>query len=87
MNESWMQVLCIICSNAFLSITFFLWLRAEGNADRRSISNIINSDRREVFNLIREIQCEMKDFHIKLANQDMEFKTRMTPIEERYKFK
>ena len=40
-------------------------------------------DRRDMLNIIREIQSEMKDFHTKLALQDLEFKMRLCAIEER----
>ena len=66
MPETWIQVLAVIFANATISISMFLWLRTEANADRRDIAG-----------LIREIQVEMKDFHVKLALQDQEFKNHM----------
>ncbi len=65
-NTTWIQVLAIIFANASISISMFFWLRTEANADRRDIAG-----------LIREIQVEMKDFHVKLALQDQEFKHHM----------
>ena len=45
------------------------------------------ADRRDMLQIIRIIQEEMKDFHTKLALQDLEFKMRLTAIEERNKGK
>lgn len=52
----WTQVLTIVLANVGLSITLFLWLRKESNADRR-----------EVLSLIEAIKNEMKDFHGRLC--------------------
>jgi len=68
----WGQVLAIIGGNAAMFLPIFFWLRTEANADRRDIMTVI-----------REMQVEMKEFHTKLAMQDLEFKNRLCSIEER----
>ena len=57
-----------------ISVTtmLMLWVRAEGNADRR-----------DIVNLVIAIKDEMKDFHGRLERQDAEFRTRLLDIEER----
>lgn len=71
MDNTWFQVLTIVLANAGISIGMFLWIRTEANADRRDMCG-----------LIREIQIEMKEFHTKLATQDLEFKMRLCAIEQ-----
>lgn len=63
-----------IFTNMGTIIAMFLWVRTEAN-----------SDRRESLDLIRSIQEEMKEFHTRLALQDLEFKSRLCAIEERNK--
>ncbi len=55
----WTQVLTIIVANFGL----FLWIRSEGNSDRREHA----ADRRDILSMIREIKDEMKDFHGRLC--------------------
>lgn len=71
-NMEWYQVLTIVGAN----LAMFFWLRTEANSDRRDMMNMIISFK-------DEIQKEMKDFHAKLALQDLEFKMRLSAIEER----
>ena len=70
MTETWVQVLTIIGSNLIIMLTFF------------GVSISLHNGMREE---IRGIQTEMKDFHTKLALQDLEFKMRLCAIEERNK--
>lgn len=62
----WLQVLAIIAGNLGIIIPLFLWLRAEGNADRRETQNIVREDRKDFISIIQEIKSEMKDFHYRL---------------------
>jgi hypothetical protein len=55
-------------------LALFLWNRSEAN-----------SDRRDIVNLVLAIQEEMKDFHIQLALQDQDFKSRLCAIEQNRK--
>lgn len=48
----WVQALAIIVANIAVLIPLFLWLRSEGNADRRELRGILD-----------EIKTELKDFH------------------------
>lgn len=59
----WIQVLTIIGVN----LGIFMWLRTEGNADRRHLQTELAADRREMLQIIRNIQDEMKDFHTKMC--------------------
>jgi hypothetical protein len=52
----------------------WLWSRAEANADRRDIMNIL-----------REMKEEMKDFHGRLERQDAEFKSGLLLLEEKFR--
>lgn len=70
MTETWIQVLTIIGSNLVIMLTFF------------GVSISLHNGMRDE---IRGIQQEMKDFHTKLALQDLEFKMRLCAIEERNK--
>lgn len=47
----------------------------------------IEENRKETNEILRGIQTEMKEFHTKLATQDLEFKMRLCAIEERNKGK
>ncbi len=68
MTETWAQVITIIGANLVIMLTFF----------GVSISLHLNTDKK-----IEAIQAEMKEFHTKLATQDLEFKMRLCSIEER----
>lgn len=48
----WVQALAIIVANIAVIIPLFLWIRSEGNNDRRELRGILD-----------EIKNEMKDFH------------------------
>ncbi len=67
MTEQWMQVVAIIGSNLVIMLTFF------------GVSIFLHNGMREE---IRAINQEMKDFHTRLAVQDMEFKNRMREVKE-----
>lgn len=58
-----MDTLAVIIS----MIVMFLWLRTEGNADRRETRAIQSEDRKELISLVRSIQEEIKDFHNRLC--------------------
>lgn len=49
-------------------ISLFLWVRSEGNNDRRHFLDVQASDRRDILGLIRSIEQEMKDFHGRLCS-------------------
>ena len=68
MNETWIQVIAIIGSNLVIMLTFF------------GVSISLHNGIREE---LRGIQIEMKEFHTKLATQDLEFKMRICAIEEK----
>lgn len=68
LNETWIQVLTIIGSNLIIMLTFF------------GVSISLHNGMRDE---LRGIQQEMKDFHTKLAIQDLEFKARLCAIEEK----
>lgn len=48
-------------------IALFLWTRAEANADRRDIVNLIVAIKEDAANFRREMAQEMKDFHGRLC--------------------
>lgn len=73
----WAQFAIMIL--AFLGL--FTWNRSESRADIRHMDAKLESTRE----LVRAIHDEVKDFHIKLATQDKEFKMRLCDIEERTK--
>jgi len=56
----WIQVLVIVLANLGVMVTLFLWVRSEGNADRRELTQFIRE-------IQAEIQAEMKDFHGRLC--------------------
>lgn len=70
----WTQVLTIVGSN----LALFLWARTESGSDRRQLETIINADRKDMLEILREMKEEMKEFHTKLALQDLEFKNHIT---------
>lgn len=71
-----LTVFAIIATNLGTVIALFL------NTDRK-----IEEHRKETNDILKGIQQEMKDFHVKLALQDQEFKMRLCAIEERNKGK
>lgn len=77
----WLQVLSLFLANAGLVI----WFRTESRNDWRHMDNKLDHMHKEVQHQIQAIHDEMKDFHVKLALQDMEFKNRLCTIEERRK--
>ena len=64
----WLQVISLFLANAGLII----WFRSESRSDWRHMDAKVDA-----------IHEEMKDFHVKLALQDQEFKMRLCAIEER----
>jgi len=54
-----LEFLAIIAGNVAVILPLFLWLRAEGNADRREVHQMF-SEMRSEFN---EMRNEFKDFH------------------------
>jgi hypothetical protein len=65
----WTQFV-IFCGGVF---GLFFWNRSESRADVRHMDAKLESTR----NLVQAIHDEMKDFHTKLARQDLEFKNHM----------
>lgn len=47
-------------------ITLFLWIRTEGNSDRRLHDQDIKELRKDLVDVLRSIDNEFKDFHIRL---------------------
>ena len=70
----WLQFSIFVASIMGL----FFWNRSEGRADIRHMDAKLESTRE----LVRAIHDEIKDFHLKLALQDQEFKNRLCNIEE-----
>jgi hypothetical protein len=77
----WEQVWAILGVTAGLfilsisvTITLFIWNRSESRSDNRRVLDILDA-----------IKEDMKEFHTKLATQDLEFKMRLTAIEEKNK--
>ncbi len=68
----WLQVVAIIGGNIAIIIPLFLWVRTEGNSDRRETQNIIREDRKDFLGIVRSIENEMKDFHNRLIKIEME---------------
>jgi hypothetical protein len=56
MDLSWIQVLVIIGANIGFSITIFLWLRTEGNADRRENTHMMVEMFKHFHDEIKEIK-------------------------------
>lgn len=71
MSEPAMQIIGLFLANAGL----ILWFRAESRTDWRHMDNKLDM-------FMRETKEEMKDFHTRLALQDLEFKQRLCAIEE-----
>jgi len=59
MNEQWIQIASLFLANAALVV----WFRAESRSDWRHMDNQVQA-----------IKEEMKDFHLALQKQDLEFK-------------
>lgn len=78
-SESWLQVISLFLANAALII----WFRAESRSDWRHLDAKVDANQKETNQILKAIQDEMKDFHVKLALQDQEFKMRLCAIEER----
>lgn len=88
----WTQVLALMgavfIANMGVIIPMFLWVRSEANADRRQMQQEAASDRKDILQLIRNIQDEMRDFHMRLERIDSDFKNHLIyhhGIEERNK--
>ena len=71
MSESWMQILSLFLANAGLII----WFRTESRNDWRHMDNKLDT-------FMNAMHSEMKDFHARLALQDLEFKMKMREIEQ-----
>lgn len=72
MEIEWIQVISLFFANASLVI----WMRSESRSDWRHMDAKL-----DVY--MKQSQQEMKEFHTKLALQDLEFKNRLCAIEER----
>jgi hypothetical protein len=73
---NWIQVFTIIGVNFGLTLTLFLWLRKETNADRREISSSMTEFK-------KMWAQESKEFYGKWAEESKEFHGRLCMIEER----
>jgi hypothetical protein len=63
-------------------ISMFFWVRSEANNDRRRMDDVQREDRKDLLQISRNIENEIKDFHNKLAFQDMEFRSKILEIEK-----
>ena len=59
----WTQVLTIVAAN----FAMFLWVRKEGNADRKELRAVIDAGDRRMNDFVREWAKETKDFHARLC--------------------
>jgi hypothetical protein len=82
----WAQIFVILLTNASLIV----WFRAESRADWRHSDLKLEEYRKDsresekkILGLIESIQQEMKDFHARLAAQDLDFKAKIYALEER----
>lgn len=73
----WSQFIILII--AFVGL--FTWNRSESRSDYRHMDTYLKANR----DLINAIHIESKEFHTRLAVQDLEFKMRLASIEERNK--
>lgn len=77
----WEQFLILIATLAGL----FIWNRTESRADYRHLENAVRDQIGAIREDMKEFREGMKDFHTRLALQDLEFKMRLTAIEENRK--
>jgi hypothetical protein len=77
----WTQVLTILVGN----IGMILWSTRQARTDFLHLDRKLEENRKETNQIVKAIQEEIKDFHLKLALQDQEFKMRFCAIEERNK--
>ena len=78
MNDSYIQAIIIVGSNLLMMLTFFGISISMHNQSRNEMVEM----RKETNSIIESIRTDMKDFHDKLSSQDLEFKMRLTAIEE-----
>lgn len=71
----WIQFVIFIGS----TVGLFFWNRSESRADCRHMDQKLETTR----DLVRAIYDETRDFHNRLAMQDLEFKSKMLSLEER----
>jgi len=74
----WPQVLTILGGN----IGMILWSTRQARTDFLHLDRKLEENRKETTQIVKAIHEEVKDFHIKLALQDQEFKNRICKIEE-----
>ncbi len=74
----WTQVLTILGGN----IGMILWSTRQYRTDFLHLDKKLEENRKETQEIVKAIQEEVKDFHIKLALQDQDFKNRLCKIEE-----
>ena len=95
---NWQEVLAIVgaifVANMGVIIPMFLWLRSEGNSDRRQMQQEGADYRKEILQLIRNIQEEAEIFRKEMrqeteifrqtmAQESKDFHGRLCAIEER----
>ena len=64
----WAQAIAVILANVSLSLTLFLWIRKEANADRKEITASMN-DFRKIW------AQESKEFHGRLCQIEQKNKS------------
>ena len=74
----WTQVLTILGGN----IGMILWSTRQSRTDFLHLDRKLEENRKETTLIVKAIQEEVKDFHVKLALQDQDFKNRLCKIEE-----
>ena len=71
-------VLGVFIANSAMIIPLFLWNRSESRADIRKMESNLKSTEA----LVKAIHDEVRDFHLRLALQDMQFKMHCSHITE-----
>lgn len=67
----------VFIANIGVIIPLFIWVRTEGNADRREMVNMMKIFHDDIQKEMKDFQKEMKDFHTRLSLQDANFKSHM----------
>jgi len=85
--EQALTVVAIAVANLGTVIGLFCYSDRKSDEYRKESSENLNEHRKNTQDILNSIKDEMKDFHTKLATQDIEFKMRLCDIEERSKGK
>mgnify|MGYP001579128930 CR=1 FL=1 len=77
----WIQILSLFLANAGLII----WFRTESRNDWKHMDSKVDAIQVEMKDFHIKMANQDKDFHVKMAAQDLEFKMRLCAIEEKNK--